>query len=247
LFAAWQVAICPLAQAADVRVLSPSSLRAPLVESARTFARAGGHRVEFVFASVGAVHKRVATGERADVAIGTLEGTDALVRLGRAVDGSRAPLVRSALALVAPKHAAALDVGDAAALGAALRRAQALVLPDAALGVPGGAQVAELLERLELENELRDKSHRVADAREVVRRVASGAADIGIARMSDVVASGEVTAIGPLLDPPTNGIAYAAVVVRASTQADIAHAFIAHLRSPGAGAEFRKAGYLPLD
>src|SRR5690606_19410270 len=50
------------AAAGDLRVLCPSALRAPVLESARSFARAGGHRVEFVFAGVASIHKRVATG-----------------------------------------------------------------------------------------------------------------------------------------------------------------------------------------
>ena len=40
--------------AADVRVLCPSALRVPVIEAARSYSRASGHRVEFIFASVGA-------------------------------------------------------------------------------------------------------------------------------------------------------------------------------------------------
>src|SRR5690606_38413988 len=72
----------PAVHGADIRVLCPPALRTPIVESARAFARSTHHRVEFIFAAVAAVHKRVATGEHADVAISTVQGADALVRLG---------------------------------------------------------------------------------------------------------------------------------------------------------------------
>ncbi|MGH8665606.1 MAG: molybdate ABC transporter substrate-binding protein [Burkholderiales bacterium] len=239
--------VCPAAAAADLRVMCPSALRTPIVESARAFARTGGHRIEFVFAAVAAVHKRIATGERADVVIGTAQGADALVRLGRGVEGSLVPLVRSALALALPLHEIAPEVRDAASLAEALRRAQSLVAPDAHLGVPGGAQTAELLEGLGLAEELRARTRYLADAREIAKRVAAGTADIGIGAMSGLVGSAGVAVLGPLTEPPTEGIAYAAVIVRTASDANLARAFIAHLRSPQSQALFRKAGYLPVD
>ncbi len=237
----------PMAQAADLRVLAPGALRAPLVESARSFARSSGHRIEFVFASLAAVHKRVATGERGDVAIGTAEATEALVRLGRGVDGTREVLAHTALALATSRQAEAPDIGSAAGLAATLARAQSVVLPDAALGVPGGAQAAELIERLELAHALRERARRVADVREVARRVASGAAAVGIAAMSDLVTAADIVVTGPIVEPRTHGIAYAAVAVSAGAQSELARAFIAHLRTPSAQAILRKAGFLPPD
>ena len=238
---------CTTALAADVRVVCPNALRAPIVESARAFARSGGHRIEFVFAAVAAVHKRIATGERADVAIGTAQGTDALIRLGRGVQGSFVPLVRSALALALPVHASTPEIGDAAALADALRRARSLVAPDASLGVPGGAQAAELLQRLGLTEELRARTRYAADAREIARRVAAGTADIGIGAMSHLTSSSGIALLGPLTEPPTEGIVYAAIIARTATDAELARAFIAHLRLPQSQALFRKAGYLPVD
>ena len=238
---------CAPALGDEVRVVCPNALRAPIVESARAFARSGGHRIEFVFTAVAAVHKRIATGERADVAIGTAQGTDALIQLGRGVEGSLVPLVRSALALALPSHAIAPVIRDAASLEAALRGARTLVAPDAGLGVPGGAQTAELLERLGLTEELRARTRYVADAREIVKRVAAGAADIGIGSMSHLTASSGITLLGPLADPTTEGIVYAAIVARSAANADLARAFIAHLRSPESQALFRKAGYLAVD
>jgi molybdate transport system substrate-binding protein len=239
--------VCPAALAADVRVVCPNALRAPIVESARAFARAGGHRIEFVFAAVAAVHKRVATGERTDVAIGTAQGTDALIQLGRGLEGSFVPLVRSALALALPAHEVAPEIRDAASLADALRRARSLVAPDARLGVPGGAQTAELLQRLGLTEELRARTRYVADAREIARRVAAGTADIGIGAMSHLISSSGIALLGPLTEPPTEGVVYAAIIARTAANADLARAFIAHLRLPQSQALFRKAGYLPVD
>ena len=86
-----------------------------------------------------------------------------------------------------------------------------------------------------------------AVTKEIARRVASGAAQAGIGTMSEVIAAGDVRVLGPILEPRTDGVAYAALVVRPAASAGVAHSFLAHLRAPESQALFRKAGFLPLD
>lgn len=241
------VAGIPLAVGAELRVLCPSALRVPVLELARTFARSSGHRVEIVFASVGAIHKRVATGESPDVAIGTAQGVDALVRLGRGAEESQTRIVRSVLALAVRRGSVAPDVATAEALAEVLRAAASIVQPDPGVGAPGGAQVAELLERLGLGAELKPKTRFVSDSREVVKRIAAGSSDIGIAAMSDIAVAGEVVTVGPITDPATTGVVYAGVVVRGAKSAHAGRAFIAHLVGAGAATVFRAAGYATPD
>jgi len=233
--------------AADVRVLCPSALRAPVLEAARGYARASRHRIEFVFASPAAIHKRVATGESPDVAIGTAQGIDALMRLGRGVDGTETMLARSLPALALRKGEPVPDVASSEALARVLRGAAALVQPDAALGAPGGGQVAELIARLGLDAELRPRTRLVADAREVARRVAAGGAEIGIAAMSDLVGSDDVTVVGPLLAPATEGIRYAGMVVRGARSVDAGRGLLAHLAGAESARLLRAAGYAAIE
>jgi molybdate transport system substrate-binding protein len=134
---------------------------------------------------------------------------------------------------------------DAEALARTLRDATSLVYPDAGLGAPGGGQVAELLERLGLTAELKAKSRLVADAREVAKRVAAGSAQLGIAHMNDIVGAPGVVAVGPLDDPPTTGVVYAAVVVRRSSSPEASRAWVRFLNGAGAQSAFRAAGYAP--
>ena len=233
--------------AAELRVLCPHALRAPVLEVARVFARGGGHRIEFIFAGVGAIHKRVASGETADVAIGTAEGVDALQRLGRAVPGSEAAIARSVLALAVRHAAPGVSAVDADALVRTLRDAASLVYPDASLGTPGGGQVTELLDRLGLTAELKARSRLVADAREVARRVAAGSAQLGIAHMNDIIGAQGVVAVGPLNDPATRALVYAAVVVQRSASDEAGRAWVRFLTGAEAKAAFRAAGFGPGD
>lgn len=247
LVVALSLGVCAPAPAAELRVFCASSLREPMLETARGFARASGHRLAFVFASVGAVHKRVASGESADMAIGTLRGVNALVGLGRGVQGSQAPLVRSTLALVVAGSTAMPDVGTVEALAATLAATRSLVMPDPAVGAPGGAHAAELLEQLGIRAAVRAKTRLVADAREVSKQVAAGTVEAGLGAMSEMTPAADLAVLGPLVEPRPAGVVYAAVVVRGSGEMNAARAFIAHLRSPRAAAVFRKAGYLHVE
>ena len=235
------------ASAADLRVFCPTALREPVLELTRSFARASGQRVEFVFASVGAVHKRIASGERADLAVGTSEGVEALVRLGPGVDGSQAVIARSALALATLPGRLAPSVAGAQAVARALLSARSIAAPDARAGVPGGAQVAELLKELQLTEALQPRMRWLFDAREAGKRVASGDVELAVAAMNDVVGVAGVEVVGPITEPMTHATVYAAVITRSAANPEGARAFIVHLRAPEAASVFRRAGYVAAE
>lgn len=237
----------PCAQAADLRVLCPSALREPLLELARSYSRDTRHRVEFVFASVGAIHKRAAMNERADVVIGGTEGITALVKLGSADAGSQTEIARTALALVGREPASMPAPDDAEAVERALRAAGSLGVPDVQRGVPGAAQALELIDGLPAADELRTKIRWLVGGTEALKPLASGAIDLALVPMSEVAAAPGLKLAGPITSPPTRGVAYAAAVPRLAQQPELGRAFIAHLRTPAAAKILRQAGYLAAE
>lgn len=239
---AWQCAA-----AADVRVFCPNALREPALELARTYARVTGHRVEFVFASVGAIHKRVAMNERADVVIGGADGIAALVKLGSAEAGSQAQIARSALALIGREGTAMPPADSAEAVERALQAAGSLGVPDAQRGIPGATQALELIDRLPSAEHLRAKIRWLGGGAEAVKQLASGSIDLALVSMSDVAGSRGIQIVGPILFPATRGVAYAAAVPRSALQPELGRAFIAHLRTPAAAHVLRQAGYLAAE
>ena len=201
----------------------------------------------FIFASVSAVHKRIASGERADVAIGTQDGIEALVRLGPGVDGTQAVIARSVLALAWRSSAPAPTIGEPASLASVLAAARSIAAPDARAGVPGGAQVVELLERLQLADTLQSRMRWQLDAREAPKRVAAGEVEFALAALNDLITAAGVEVSAPIAEPKTNAIVYAAVVVRSASDREAARNFIRHLRSREAADALRKAGYVAIE
>ncbi len=228
---------------ADLRVLCANALREPVLELARSYARATGDRVELVFASVGAVHKRAAGGERTDVVIGTIEGVEALIKLGPGVAGAQAAIARTVLALAVRRGTHRTIIATPESLAQMLTTAHTIAAPDVSAGVPGGAQVADLLEQLKMTDALAPKMRPVRDTRDAVKRVAAGEIDLALATMSDLVGSAHVTVIGPVTEPRTRGIVYAAVIMRRAAMPDRAQRLVAHLRTPEAEQVFARAGY----
>jgi len=235
------------ASATNLRVFCPNTLRAPVLELAGTFVHSSVHKVEFIFASVGAIHKRVATGESADIVIGTTRGISALVGLGRAMAGSEANIARAAIALATRRQGPAPRIAPREALAQTLRAASSLVLPDPNRGAPGAVQANELLEHLGLAAEVKTKTHFVADSGTVVKHVAAGRAEIGIAAMSDLVGAPDVVVTGPLADPSTAAVIYAVALIRRAASAELGRAFIEHLVGIEARAAFRAAGFATAD
>lgn len=231
--------------AADVRVLCPNALREPVLELARSFARSTGHRVEFVFSSAGAIHKRIAHGERADVAIGSAEGIEALVKLGPGTAGTQAIIARSTLAIAMRAGTSTIDADDRDDIGRALRAARSIGVPDARFGAPGAAHVAELLQGMQLSAELQSRIRGLSDGREAGKRLAAGDIELALAPMSDLVGIAGVTVIGPITATATQATVYAAVVPKTAHQPELGRSFIAHLRSAEAAKSLRRAGYLP--
>jgi len=235
------------AEAADLRVFCASALREPVVEIARAYARSTGHRVEFVFASLGAIHKRAAMNERADVVIGSAEGIDALVKLGMAHAQGRVLVARSALAIVMREPGRATPADTMEAVEGMLGAAGSIGLPDVQRGVPGGVQAVELIDGLPSAAALKTKIRWLTSAAEAAKRLAGREIDLALLPMSDVRELAHLKIVGPITQPATQGIAYAAAVPRSATHVEIGHAVIAFLKTQAAAKLLQQAGYLAVD
>jgi len=233
--------------AADLRVLCPNALREPVLESARAYARSTGQRVEFVFSSAGAIHKRIAHGERADVAIGSAEGVEALVKLGPGTAGTQAIIARSTLAIAVRSGAPKIDADERDEVVRALRAARSIGVPDARMGAPGAAHVAELLREMQLAAELQSRIRGLSDGRDAGKRLAAGDIELALAPMSDLVGITGVVVIGPIGAAATHATVYAAVVPKSAQQPEFGRSFIAHLRGAETAKSLLRAGYLPAE
>lgn len=213
------------------------------MEAARAYARATNHRVEFVFASLGSIQKRVAMGEPTDVVIGSAEGIEALVKLGMARPESRASIAHTILVFAARSAAMLPNVGDADDMRRAIESAAALGVPDAARGVPGASQAGELLRAVAISDDARARIRWLGSGLEAAKRLQAGYIDLAVVWMSDVAGLPGIELSVPVVVVPTQGATFAAAVPRSAKQPQLGVDFIAHLRSAETGKALFRAGY----
>src|SRR4051794_25734862 len=77
------------ADAAEVKLLAPVSLRSLLPEVLPQFEKSSGDKVTVEYATLGAITDRVAKGDAADVAMVSPEQNDDLQKQGKLLAGSR--------------------------------------------------------------------------------------------------------------------------------------------------------------
>src|SRR5579871_2311693 len=89
------------ARAADVKVLAALAVQDALDPLAAQFSRTRGAAVRVDYSTVGAIRKRLAGGERADVVVLTADAIDEMDRAGELLAGTSAPVAatRTGLAI----------------------------------------------------------------------------------------------------------------------------------------------------
>src|ERR1700694_5575573 len=85
---------------------------------------ARGHLIDVVLATGGAISKRIAEGETADVVIGPTSGIEGLVKAGKIVAGTSRPVASSGVGVAVKKGARKPDISTAEALRGTLLAAK---------------------------------------------------------------------------------------------------------------------------
>ena len=171
------------ARADEIKVFASVAMRAVLEELAPRFERDTGHRIVPTF-GVGAVLKgRLEKGEAYDLAILTPAQIDELLAAAKAA-GPRTVIARSGLGLMVKAGAPKLDVGTTDAFKRTLVAAKSLTY------VPGGASGVAFLataKQLGIAQAVESKTKAATTGDEVNDNVTTGAAEIGILPLSEIL------------------------------------------------------------
>jgi molybdate transport system substrate-binding protein len=141
------------ATAAELKVLTTPALTEVWVELAPKF-EATGHKLTIVYASSGAIAKRVAEGETADLLVSTPAGIDGLIKSGKVTDGTNTPLASSGMGVAVLKGAPKPDISTPEAFKRALLAAKAVAYTDPTSGGASGVHMAKVLDRLGIASEV---------------------------------------------------------------------------------------------
>jgi molybdate transport system substrate-binding protein len=230
------------ASAAELTILCPRGVQAPLAKLAERFAAESGHRVHFVFGTAGGVARRAATGEAADVIITAVRALDDLIARGVASTGTRVDLGGVGVGLAVRAGTPRPDVSTPEALRHALLAVPSLGYADPALGGQGGTHFAGVIERLGLTEALRSRTRLFPEGLQALERVAAGEVAIAAAPISEILPLPGLALAGPLPAALQGRLSYAAALLAKSRAPDESRAFLAFLATPAARAVLARGG-----
>lgn len=229
-----------------LRVASARSLQEVLKPLGAAFTTQSGTTVEFFFGPVGTVQQHLDGGAAADVVILSDVVIDAYAQAGKVMPESRRRVGRVGIMLAVREGAEAPDISTSERFKAALLNARAIACSDPAIGGSAGTHFAALLKRFDIEDQVRDKLLKCASGVKTAETVASGAADIGITLLPEMLPVKGVRVAAPLPDALQKYTTYVAAVSVLSAAPDIANAFIRAASDPGQAAAWQAAGVEPL-
>ena len=235
------------AGAAEIKVVSAAAMRAALQELAPQFEKESGDTLKIDYGTAGKVEEKVTADEEIDVAILTKPRADKLVGMAKLVGGTSTTLARVPIGLAVKKGAAKPDIGSVEGFKKALLGAKSVAYADPASGATSGIHMAQVLDKLGAEPELKSKIHLGATGgKSVGDLVARGVAQIGMAPVSELMEVGGIDIVGPLpAELQTQDLVFLAASPMISTQPVAAKALIDFLAGPAAKAVYKAKGMDP--
>jgi molybdate transport system substrate-binding protein len=229
------------AKAAELQVIAGGGITGPLVELAKEFERASGHKLVIRFGTTPELIKLATSGGPFDLGVVPREvmkdeGARALFAPGPTTDVARVGL-GVAVRAGAPKP----DIATADALKAALLKAQSVATIPASAA---GAQVLRAFDRLGIGEAMKAKTKAQPGPAQIVEAVAKGEAELGVFLINVLTAPG-LDVVGPFPAEVQQEIVFTAAPAASTGQAEAARAFIAFVTSPSSAAVIKAKGMTP--
>jgi molybdate transport system substrate-binding protein len=229
---------------ATLRIFSGGAPKEIFLQLTPQFERQSGHKVEYVFAVMSALHDKLAAGEKADVLVMPTNILDGYEKNGEVRAQGRAILGLVSITAVVRTGAPKPDLSTPDKVKQAMLNSRTIThaTPGA---TPSGTHMGKLIEQFGIADAMKGRiTHRPA-LEGGVQLVASGAAELGFYPKSEVVNTDGLTVAGPLPSAIQLTTIYGAAVTTGSTNADAGRAFIGFMADPARRAAWSRAGFDP--
>mgnify|MGYP002651081269 FL=1 len=235
------------AQAAEIKALISTAMKAPFEAIAAQFEKTSGHKVKASFGPTGLLTKRIADGEAADMVILGGENTSALIGQGKLAADSKADVARGMIGAGVAKGAPKPDISSEASFRAALLSAKAVAVTDPAGGGSSGIYFGKLFEKMGLAETLKPKLRLAAGGPNgyAATFVIKGEADFAMQPIPELMAVPGIEIVGPLPGAFQNVTTYSAAIPVNAREAAAAKALIKALTAPEAASIYKSKGLEP--
>ena len=249
---AWISAACVLllpvlaSAQTEIRVFVGGAMSEPVREVGTAFAKSSGHRLVYVTDTTGALSKRLASGERADVIVVTSAAIQALEKDSKVAAGSRVDLARALIGVGVKAGAPSPDLSTTETFKAALLKAKTVSYVNPASGGTSGTYFEGLLQKMGIAAAMKPKIVYRMQGSEVAAAVAAGEAELGITFTSELAPTPGVKVAGTLPADIQLPTIYGGGVVANAGNAEAARTLLRALAGAEGRAALKKAGLEPV-
>jgi len=231
------------AQAAEIKIMTTSTMIQPLGELGPQFERATGHKLVIKGAVTGEMKRLIEGGEAFDLAIVASALFDDLIKQGKIAADSRTPLTRDGMGVAVRSGAPKPDVSTVEAFKRALLDAKSVTYaPEGATGI----RLLKFMEQHGITEQMKAKTKTQTAAVNIAKAVAAGEAELGFAVSSILLSVPGVELAGLFPSELQVWIVSTAGLSASAKQPDAAKALIKFLTTPEAAAVFKARGLEPL-
>ena len=224
-----------------MKVISSLAIKAAYLELLPRFERESKLNIDTEWVGMADIRKRMLSGEVCDVVIGSAGLMEDLMRIGSLDSRSRVDLVKSGVGAAVRSGAKKPDLATVEALKTALRAAKSIVYSSG----PSGVYLAELFQRLGLEDELKAKARQAPPGVLVGELVAKGEFELCFQQLPELRQVAGIDFVGPLPAEVQLVTLFTGAVHSKAADAKGAESWLRFLRSPDVEQVIRKHGMEP--
>jgi molybdate transport system substrate-binding protein len=235
-------AMAPPAQAEEIRLLAAAAMQTVFQTITDEFERTSGHKLVFVYTTMGAITERVLAGETADLIIGSTQSLERLAKEGRIDPASRVTIAKVGIGAVVPTGTPKQPIGSADELRAALLNAKTIVYAFPAGGGAAGVHIAKVIGELGIAEQVKAKTRFGAGGDVTEVTMAQGPGAFGMTQISEIVHKQGADFVGPFPPGLQNYTGVTIGTPAGAKPSEAVKAMIAFLHGPSAVAAIKARG-----
>jgi molybdate transport system substrate-binding protein len=229
------------AETAEIKVLCNAAIPSVTDELFSRFERATGHKLTVRYEYGPVLSREIERGEVFDVAILSLD-VEGLVKLGRVARGTRVVLGRTGIGVGAAKGTPKPDVSTTEAFKRALLNAKSVAYSREG---SSGLYFLDLLERLGIGKEMKDKLRPQPPAVLTAQAVATGEAELVVVGAALILLAPGAELVGWLPSELQSYVVFTGGLSSAAKEPEVGRALLDFLKSPEARATLKANGVEP--
>ncbi len=235
----------PEASASPVVVLSAGAVEYVIRDLARRFTADTGIPLDFTFRTIAGVKALLTEGRAADLVVGTSPSIAEMEAAGTLIAGSRVDIGSTETGICVRQGAAVPDISTKERLRELLLAARSVAYSNPQVGGSSGIYLVKLMSELGILADVQAKSVLCKNGEDIVKAVASGAAEVGSTFVSEFPLAGGITSAGAIPAAFGNATSYAAGLRAGCRNQDSARRFLDMLKSSENRSVWQAGGFKP--